>query len=232
LDKPKHFWTNERAVELMSKEDHRIIWKEKNDLELMLIIQKFIEMKDIKTVREYQKFKKENSTTVPSLWVINERFGSWECLLKRLGKKTYDRYRWANYSNEELYEIVQSFILTNSIRSQRMYEVKRMGKNLPSVSTLKKRFENMNTLFNKKSSAVICATDFELLTSLKNEIIRLNLEESLSMTEFRKRYDRDALPSIDTIMRRTNKNWEELLTEIGYDYRPVKTSRLLQNLEN
>jgi hypothetical protein len=138
----------------------------------------------------------------------------------------------ANYSNEELYEIVQSFILTNSIRSQRMYEVKRMGKNLPSVSTLKKRFENMNTLFNKKSSAVIGATDFELLTSLKNEIIRLNLEESLSMTEFRKRYDRDALPSIDTIMRRTNKNWEELLTEIGYDYRPVKTSRLLQNLEN
>jgi hypothetical protein len=55
----------------------------------MLIIQKFIEMKDIKTVREYQKFKKENSSTVPSLWVINERFGSWECLLKRL-----DRYRW------------------------------------------------------------------------------------------------------------------------------------------
>ncbi|CWU33273.1 Uncharacterised protein [Listeria monocytogenes] len=33
-------------------------------------------------------------------------------------------------------------------------------------------------------------------------------------------------------MRRTNKTWEELLTEIGYDYRPVKTSRLLQNLEN
>lgn len=171
----------------MLKEDHRIIWKEKNDLELMLIIQKFIEMKDIKTVREYQKFKKEDSSRVPSLWVINERFGSWECLLKRLEKKTYDRYRWANYSNEELYEIVQSFILTNNIRSQRMYEGKRMDKNLPSLSTLKKRFKNMNDLFNKKSSAVICATDFELLTSLKNEIIRLNLEESLSMTEFRKR---------------------------------------------
>lgn len=52
------------------------------------------------------------------------------------------------------------------------------------------------------------------------------------MTEFRERYDRDALPSIDMIMRRTNKNREELLTEMDYDYRPVKPSILLQNLEN
>jgi hypothetical protein len=216
----------------MEVEDHRTIWKEKNDLELMVLIQEFIEFEGITSVRGYQNAKKEFPTKVPSLWFINERFGSWENLQKRLGNKTYDRYRWAKYSDDQLFELLQSFIVQNNIRSQRMYEKNRKGKNLPSLSTIKKRKIDMSQFFDKRVGSERVVTDFELLTSLKNEIIRLNLEESLSMTEFRKRYDRDALPSIDTIMRRTNKNWEELLSEIGYDYRPVKTSRLLQNLEN
>ncbi len=38
------------------------------------------------------------------------------------------------------------------------------------------------------------------------------------------------LPSVDTIMRRTNKNWEELMFEIGYDYRKIKIEKLVKNL--
>lgn len=176
--------------------------------------------------------KKEFPTKVPSLGFINERFGLWENLQKLLRNKTYNRYRWTNYSDDQLFEILQSFIVKNNIRSQRMYEKNRKGKKLPSSSTIKKIKIDMSQFFDKRVGSKRVVTDFELLTSLKNEIIRLNLEKSLSMTEFRKRYDRDSLPSIDTIMRRTNKNREELLTEIGYDYRPIKTSRLLQNLEN
>lgn len=49
-------------------------------------------------------------------------------------------------------------------------------------------------------------TDFNLLLHLKNEIIRLDMVNHLSMTYFREHYDRIHLPSVDTIMRRTNKN--------------------------
>ena len=44
--------------------------------------------------------KKEFPTKVPSLGFINERFGLWENLQKLLGNKTYNRYRWTNYSDD------------------------------------------------------------------------------------------------------------------------------------
>lgn len=73
-------------------------------------------------------------------------------------------------------------------------------------------------------------TDFELLLELKNEIIRLDLQDDLSMTKFRKLVQSPKLPSVDTIMKRTNKNWEELMTEIGFDYRRIKIYKQRNNL--
>ncbi|MCE5856897.1 hypothetical protein KEL12_06260, partial [Enterococcus faecium] len=73
-------------------------------------------------------------------------------------------------------------------------------------------------------------TDFELLLELKNEIIRLKLQDDLSMTKFRKLVQSPKLPSVDTIMKRTNKNWEELMAEIGFDYRRIKIYKQRNNL--
>lgn len=210
--------------------DNRIVWKDKNDLELMIEISKYIEKYDIKSVKEYQSFKKEYFRKVPSLWFIQEHFGSWESLLKKIGNKTYNRYRWSMISDEELIGIVKSFVSENKVFAQRRYEKVSSGKNLPSLSTLKKRFDNIQFLFEpQKNSEVV--TDFELLSRLKEEIIRLGMEENLSMTEFRKQYDRELLPSVDTIMRNTNKTWEELMEEIGFKYREIKLKKQLGNLK-
>lgn len=58
------------------------------------------------------------------------------------------------------------------------------------------------------------------------------MEDSLSMTEFNKKCTNGKLPSIMTIMRRSNKTWEELMKEIGFDYRSIKVEKLSQNLKN
>ncbi len=209
-------------------QDKRRIWKNKNDLELMMIIHQFLEKHDIHSVRQYQKFKLDYPNEIPSLWFIQERFDSWEHLLVRLGHKTFDRYRWEKYTNEQLIEIVQDFIVEHGIYAQRRYEKICARNNLPSLSTLKKRFNDVRFLFSKPKDKNYL-TDFELLTKLKSEIIRLEMEKTLSMTEFRKKYDRTTLPSVDTIMRRTEKNWEELMEEIGFDYRSIKVELRLKN---
>ncbi|WP_373781407.1 hypothetical protein [Kaistella sp.] len=55
-----------------------------------------------------------------------------------LGKKPYERYKWDSYSDRNLKKIVKDFIKTNGIRSQRSYDQKSVGENMPSLSTLKK----------------------------------------------------------------------------------------------
>lgn len=86
----------------------------------------------------------------------------------------------------------------------------------------------MRFLFSKPKDEIYL-TNFEMFTKLKSEIIRLEMEETLSMTEFRKKYDRNIFPSFDTIMRRTEKNWEELMEEIGFDYESIKVEMCLKN---
>jgi hypothetical protein len=133
-------------------------------------------------------------------------------------------------NDNEIKEIVANFIESESVRSQREYERKSSGKDeVPSLYTLKKRFDDVKPLFRRKSKGNI--SDFELLFELREEIIRLNLENSLSMTEFRKKSKSDKLPSVDTIMRRTDKSWEELMSEIGFDYRSIKVKKLIRNFK-
>lgn len=99
-------------------------------------------------------------------------------MLLSLGKKPYERYKWGSYSDRDLKKIVKDFIKTNSIRSQRSYDQKSVGENIPSLSTLKKRFGDIKFFFitNEKESL----SSFELLSLLKTEIVRLNLENTLS----------------------------------------------------
>ncbi len=213
----------------MKTTDKRIIWKDKNDLELLVLISGFIDTHKIETVRDYQEMLLMNPGKAPSLWLINDRFGSWDKMLLTLGKKPYERYKWNNYSDKELKKIVKDFIKANNLRSQRKYEEKSVGQNVPSLSTLKKRFGDVKFFFAAKKSETM--NSFEMLILLKSEIKRLDLEASLSRTEFEKNYNRSLIPSPSTIIRRTGKTWEELMEEIGFDYRKIKAERLTKNLK-
>ncbi|EOA3761286.1 hypothetical protein ACH0QO_000977 [Enterococcus hirae] len=213
----------------MKQNDGRIIWKNQSDLKLILTINEFIEKHGIKSSRQYQKKLAENPNSAPSMWFINKKYGSWENLLISIGKENTDYGKWSRMSEQELLEIVESFIKCEKISSQRMYEKKSVEKDIPSLSTVKKRLGDIRPLFKVKNEKP-SFTDFELLLELKNEIIRLDLQDDLSMTKFRKLVQSPKLPSVDTIMKRTNKNWEELMTEIGFDYRRIKSYKQRNNL--
>ncbi|EOH86246.1 hypothetical protein UAS_01646 [Enterococcus asini ATCC 700915] len=213
----------------MKQNDGRIIWKNQSDLKLILKINEFIEKHGIKSSRQYQKKLSENPNSAPSMWFIKKKYGSWENLLISIGRENTGYGKWARMSEQELLEIVESFIKCEKIISQRMYEQKSVGKDIPSLSTVKKRLGDIRPLFKEKNDSPRF-TDFELLLELKNEIIRLKLQDDLSMTKFRKLVQSPRLPSVDTIMKRTNKNWEELMAEIGFDYRRIKIYKQRNNL--
>lgn len=214
----------------MKKADKRIIWKRKNDLILMQTVLEFIEKHQIDSVRKYQQKLKEYPRESPGVWFIQKHFGSWDKLLIQLGEGRTERYCWSKLTNKELEEVVLDFIKTKSIISQRDYERKTIGnRNVPSLDTLKKRFDDIKPFFKRQPKETI--SDFEILFELRREIVNLGLEKSLSMTEFRKKSKSERLPSVDTIMRRTGKPWEELMKEIGFDYRAIKIEKLTKNFK-
>ena len=213
----------------MKQDDGRIVWKNLSDLKLILLINQFIEKYGIKSSRQYQKKLSENPNSAPSMWFINQKYGSWDNLLESIGIETNDYGKWAKMPEDKLMEIVESFISDEKIRSQRNYETKSVGRDVPSLSTLKKIVGDVRPLFRKKEQKNLL-TDFQLLMELREEIIRLGLEEDLSMTKFRKLSRSDKLPSAITIFRRTNKSWEELMEEIGFDYRKIKIYKQRDNL--
>lgn len=214
----------------MKSDDKRVIWKKKSDLQLMQIILEFIEKHQINSVRKYQQKLMEYPKEVPSIWFIKERFGSWDKLLIQLGETGFERYCWSKMTDDEIKLVVSEFIKNESISSQREYEKRTVGnKSVPSLDTLKKRFDNLKPLFKVPNEESI--SDFQLLFELRKEIVRLGLEKNLSMTEFRKRANSDKLPSVDTIMRRTGMSWEELMQELGFDYRTIKIKKLTRNFK-
>ncbi|HAP4625869.1 TPA: hypothetical protein IUW47_002222 [Enterococcus faecalis] len=213
----------------MKQDDGRIVWKNLSDLKLILLINQFIEKHEIKSSRQYHRKLLENPNSAPSMWFINQKYGSWKNLLVSLGCDNGEYGKWAKISEKDLLKIVESFITVEKITSQRMYEERSVGKDVPSLSTLKKRFGDIRYLF-RKNTEKSSFTDFELMIELRNEIVRLKLQDDLSMTKFRKLVQSPKLPSVDTIMKRTNKNWEELMTEIGFDYRKIKINKQRNNL--
>ncbi|WP_250869734.1 hypothetical protein [Enterococcus faecalis] len=213
----------------MKQDDGRIVWKNLSDLKLILLINQFIEKHEIKSSRQYHRKLLENPNSAPSMWFINQKYGSWKNLLVSLGCDNGEYGKWAKISEKDLLKIVESFITVEKITSQRMYEKRSVGKDVPLLSTLKKRFGDIRYLF-RKNTEKSSFTDFELMIELRNEIVRLKLQDDLSMTKFRKLVQSPKLPSVDTIMKRTNKNWEELMTEIGFDYRKIKINKQRNNL--
>ena len=176
----------------MKQDDGRIVWKNLSDLKLILLINQFIEKHEIKSSRQYHRKLLENPNSAPSMWFINQKYGSWKNLLVSLGCDNGEYGKWAKISEKDLLKIVESFITVEKITSQRMYEKRSVGKDVPSLSTLKKRFGDIRYLF-RKNTEKSSFTDFEL-------------------------------------MKRTNKNWEELMTEIGFDYRKIKINKQRNNL--
>lgn len=135
----------------MKQNDGRIIWKNQSDLKLILTINEFIEKHGIKSSRQYQKKLAENPNSAPSMWFINKKYGSWENLLISIGKENTDYGKWSRMSEQELLEIVESFIKCEKISSQRMYEKKSVEKDIPSLSTVKKRLGDIRPLFKVKN---------------------------------------------------------------------------------
>lgn len=213
----------------MISKDARIVWKEKSDLFLLTHIQQFIGENNIQSVRQCKQKLKEFPRAAPNIWFITERFGSWDKLLIQLGQGKPERYCWSKMSDEELYKVVRDYVNQEEIYSQKKYEREfANNSNVPSLFTLKKRFENLKPSFKKEKQGI---SDTALLIELHAEIVRLGLEDSLSMTELRNRTTSEKLPSVDTIMRKTGKNWEELMEEIGFDYRKIKVEKLIKNFK-
>ncbi|HAP5748602.1 TPA: hypothetical protein IU268_002577 [Enterococcus faecalis] len=208
--------------------DKLIVWKDQSDLKIILTISQFIETYEIKSSREYQKQLSKNPNSAPSMWFINNKYGSWNNLLNSIGVDNSGSKKWARMETDELIKVAQIFIDSEKIKSQRVYEKKSTGKDVPCLSTLKNRLGDIRFLFKKEVNKRL--TNFEILLELKNEIIRLNMEDDLSMTKFQNYSKSKQLPSVYTIMRRTNKTWEELMSEIGYDYREIKIKKQRNNL--
>lgn len=213
----------------MDKTDRRIIWKNQSDLKLILTINDFIGKHGITSTRQYQRKLAEYPNESPSIWFINQKYGSWDNLLDSIGLEKNDYGKWAKMPEDKLIKIVKCFINAEKICSQHNYETASVGRDVPSLSTLKKIVGDVQLLFRKKEEKTLL-TDFQLLLELREEIIRLGLEEDLSMTKFRKLSKSDKLPSAITILRRTKKTWEELMEEIGFDYRKIKIYKQRNNL--
>ncbi|MGM0282956.1 hypothetical protein IGJ01_000916 [Enterococcus sp. AZ089] len=210
------------------KNDKRIIWKNQSDLKLILTISQFIEKHEIKSSRQYQKKLSEYPNSAPSMWFIINKYGSWKNLLNSIGAETIGYGKWAKMQTDDLIKVAQIFIKSEKIQSQRAYEKKSVGKDVPCLSTLKNRLGDICFLFKKKENKGL--TNFEILFELRNEIIKLNMQDDLSMTKFQSNSKSKRLPSVYTIMRRTNKTWEELMSEIGFDYKQIKLKKQRNNL--
>ena len=160
--------------------------------------------------------------------VYQSKYGSWKNLLVSLGCDNGEYGKWAKISEKDLLKIVESFITVEKITlSVCMKKISRKRRSF--IEYIKKRFGDIRYLF-RKNTEKSSFTDFELMIELRNEIVRLKLQDDLSMTKFRKLVQSPKLPSVDTIMKRTNKNWEELMTEIGFDYRKIKINKQRNNL--
>ena len=135
----------------MISKDARIVWKEKSDLFLLTHIQQFIGENNIQSVRQCKQKLKEFPRAAPNIWFITERFGSWDKLLIQLGQGKPERYCWSKMSDEELYKVVRDYVNQEEIYSQKKYEREfANNSNVPSLFTLKKRFENLKPSFKKE----------------------------------------------------------------------------------
>ena len=61
-------------------------------------------------------------------------------------------------------------------------------------------------------------SDEELLQALKEEIIRLGIQDNPSRTKYQGMYDRDVAPSPNGVIGRTGKSWNVLMKELGFAY--------------
>lgn len=61
-------------------------------------------------------------------------------------------------------------------------------------------------------------SNLDLMNALKNELIRLGLQDNPSRTAYQNNYDPDLAPAATTVMYRTGQSWNELMKIFGFDY--------------
>ncbi|MEY8736448.1 hypothetical protein AB9M75_04160 [Lactobacillus sp. AN1001] len=69
-------------------------------------------------------------------------------------------------------------------------------------------------------------TPEEVKSSLKKEIIRLGIDKDPSRTVYQKKYERSVAPSPNYAMKITGMKWQELMTELGFEYDGEKNKML------
>lgn len=64
----------------------------------------------------------------------------------------------------------------------------------------------------------------EIRQDLKQEIIRLGIQDNPSRTVYQKEYQRGVAPSPNGALKATGMKWQELMHELGFDYDGAKNS--------
>ena len=64
----------------------------------------------------------------------------------------------------------------------------------------------------------------EIKQDLKQEIIRLGIQDNPSRTVYQKEYQRGVAPSPNGALKATGMKWQELMHELGFDYDGKKNS--------
>ena len=72
----------------------------------------------------------------------------------------------------------------------------------------------------------------EIKQDLKQEIIRLGIQDNPSRTVYQKEYQRGVAPSPNGALKATGMKWQELMRELGFDYDGKKNSLVAARSES
>lgn len=73
-------------------------------------------------------------------------------------------------------------------------------------------------------------SDLEMLQMLKDEIIRIGIEDYPSKTKFNELYDSNNVPGASTYLYRFKKTWVEIIEMIGLEYDQTSMRRSIGKL--
>lgn len=78
----------------------------------------------------------------------------------------------------------------------------------------------------------ILEDNYRMLKSLRDEIYRLNLNESPSKTDYNNLRDKDTSPASSTVLSRTDLTWSQVMQLIGLKYDGMALQKDLEYIED
>jgi hypothetical protein len=194
-----------------------------NDRELLRLLKQAILKDELFSVRRYGNALKTTSNVLPSMDTIIERFGSWQNLKVKLhleNVKTTNWRKWESMADEELKAYTLQLMKDNGIETLKEYTERALGdKQFPSPKTLQLRFYGTDLFFKKRSYSKGWQkySNLDLMKNLRNEIERIGYEKFPSRRDVGKNYNSELIPAPQTLLRKFDCSWIELMHTIGYD---------------